>query len=340
MVRPDETSSLETTAGMFNYSYVVLTILLLLTAGATLVYYQNADIFADESGARWTPVVCLIGLCVSLVIFGMTYREATARIALQRKTMDLIEAQKQNKELLEIEQELRLTAERANSARDEFLAVVSHELKTPLNAIAGWTRILKTPGVSDETRETAIEKIDKNLRIQAAIVEELLNFSDLMSCGGKISKRPVVMREIFEEAVSSVNVAAFQKGVTLATDYTLDGERVMADPERLRIALVNILTNAVKFTPPGGSIQAAAYLSDGCVNCVIADTGPGISPEFLPYVFEQYKQSERFETRHHGGLGLGLTIAEHVVRLHGGSIKAESPGIGCGATFTICIPTS
>lgn len=340
MVRSDTKSSLKKTAGVFNYSYVVLGILLLLTAGTTLAYYQNAHVFADESGMKWTPVVFLIGLCISLVIFGMTYREATARMILQQKTIDLIEAQKQNKELLEIEQELRLAAERANSAKDEFLAVVSHELKTPLNAIAGWTRILKTPGISDETRETAMEKIDKNLRIQAGIVEELLNFSDLMSCGGKIARRPVIMRAIFEEAVASVTVAAFQKGVTLASEAKLDGERIMGDSERLRTALVNVLSNAVKYTPSGGSIEATAYMSNDCVHCVVTDTGLGIPAEFLPYVFEQYKQSERFETRHHGGLGLGLTIAQHVIQLHGGSITAESPGVGLGATFTICLPTN
>ena len=322
----------------FNYSYVVLSILLLLTIGATLVFYQNSILFEDETGTRWTPVVFLIGFCVSLLIFGMTHRDATARLALQQRTQDLLDAQEQNQELLEAEQDSRIAAERANLAKDEFLAVVSHELKTPLNAIAGWNRILKTKGISDETRETAVAKIDKNLRLQAGIVEELLNFSDIMSSGLTVVNKPVGVREIFESAVASVSVAAFQKGVTLVNEDRLDGEQVVGDKERLRIAIGHVLSNAVKFTPAGGSVEAKAFTSDGSVKCVIRDDGLGIPPEFLPHVFEQYKQCEQASTRRYGGLGLGLTIAHHIVKLHDGTIEAESSGIGNGAKFTISIP--
>jgi signal transduction histidine kinase len=321
----------------FNYSYVVLSILILLTVGATVVYHQNSLMFADESGSRWTPVVFLIGLCVSLLLFGMTHRDATARFALHQKTRDLIAAQKENEALLEAEQNSRIAAERANLAKDEFLAVVSHELRTPLNAIAGWNRILKTRGVSDETRETAVEKIDKNLRLQAAIVEELLNFSDIMSSGFAVMSKSISIREVFEAAVATANVAAFQKGVTLVNDDQLDGEQVLGDEQRLRIALVNVLSNAVKFTPSGGRVEAKAYCADGCVKCVISDDGPGIPIEFLPHVFEQYKQSEHVSTRRYGGLGLGLAIASHILKLHNGTIEAESAS-GRGAKFTISIP--
>jgi signal transduction histidine kinase len=322
----------------FNYSYVVLSILILLTVGATLVFYQNSVIFSDESGTRWTPVVFLIGLCVSLLIFGMTHRAAAARLALHQKTRDLIAAQKENQALLEAEQNSRVAAERANLAKDEFLAVVSHELRTPLNAIAGWNRILKTKGISDETRETAVEKIDKNLRLQADIVEELLNFSDIMSSGFAVINRSIPIREVFEAAVATVSVSAFQKGVTLVNDDELDGEQVVGDQERLRIAIVNVLSNAVKFTPPGGSVKARAFTSDGSVKCIITDDGPGIPAEFLPYIFEQYKQSEHSSTRRYGGLGLGLTIANHIIKLHHGTIEAESAGNGGGAKFTISLP--
>jgi signal transduction histidine kinase len=323
-------------SAVFNYSYIVLSILILLTAGATLAYHQNSFMFADESG-EWTPVVFLIGLCVSLLLFGMTHRDAAARFALHQKTRDLIAAQKENEALLEAEQKSRIAAERANLAKDEFLAVVSHELRTPLHAIAGWNRILKTKGVSEETRETAVEKIDKNLRLQAAIVEELLNFSDIMSSGFAVVSRSISIRDVFEAAVATANVAAFQKGVTLVNDDKLDGEQVLGDEERLRIALVNVLSNAVKFTPSGGRVVAKAYFADGYAKCVISDDGPGIPAEFLPHVFEQYKQSEHVSTRRHGGLGLGLTIASHILKLHNGTIEAESSG-GGGAKFTISIP--
>jgi signal transduction histidine kinase len=325
-------------ASVFNYSYAVLSILLLITIGATLVYYQNSSAFSDDSGYRWTPVVFLIGLCVSLLIFGMTHRDASARYALHQRTLDLIAAQKENEALLAAEQESRISAERANLAKSEFLALVSHELKTPLNAIAGWNRILRTQGISEETRETALEKIDKNLRLQAAIVEELLNFSDIMTSGFTVIRKSVSIRDIFEEAVATVTEAAVQKGVTLVTDDELDGEQVLGDQERLRIAIVNVLSNAVKFTPSGGNINARAYHLDGSVKCVISDDGLGIPVEFLPHVFEQYKQSDHASTRRYGGLGLGLTIASHIIKLHQGTIEAESSGPGSGAKFTISLP--
>jgi signal transduction histidine kinase len=324
----------------FNYSYVVLAILFLLTVGATLAYYQHSAIFADETGTRWTPVVFLIGLCVSLVIFGMTHREATASISLQERTLALLEAQQQNERLLIAEQISRIAAEEANLAKDEFLALVSHELKTPLNAIAGWNRILKTEGVSEETRHTAVEKIDKNLRIQASIVDELLSFSDVMSRSSILEKSPVPVRELFEDAVNTVNVAAFQKGVSLIADDALNGQRVFGDGARITLAIVNVLANAVKFTPPGGRVEARAYESGGFIRLVISDDGIGMEADIIPHIFEKYRQSERASTRRYGGLGLGLTIAEKIIKLHNGSIDAESPGIGSGSTFTISIPSA
>jgi signal transduction histidine kinase len=322
----------------FNYSYVVLSILFLFTIGATLAYYQNALAFQDPTGARWTPVVFLIGVCISLLIFGMTHREATARVALQKKTRDLLRAQQENRALLHAEQQSRIAAERANRAKDEFLAIVSHELNTPLNAIAGWNRILKTEGISQETMATAVEKIDRNLRMQAALIEELLNFSDVMSSGLASINKPVSMRDLFEGAMASVSVAAFQKGVTLVNDNKLEDEQVVCDAKRLKLALVNVLSNAVKFTPEGGNVEARAFRENGTVKCTVTDDGSGIPPEFLPFIFDQYRQSEDPSTRHHGGLGLGLAMAERIVRLHSGKIEAESSGTGKGAKFTISIP--
>ncbi|PYT01946.1 MAG: hypothetical protein DMF63_03690 [Acidobacteria bacterium] len=334
----DRMPTTEPQSSVFNYSYVVLSILSLLTVGATLAFYQNALSFEDSTVALWTPVVFLIGLCVSLLIFGMTHREATARLALQKKAHDLLKAQEENRALFRAEQRSRIAAEQANRAKDEFLAIVSHELNTPLNAIAGWNRILKTNGISEETRETALEKIDRNLRMQASLIEELLNFSDVMSSGLKAINKPVIMRELFDRAVASVSVAAFQKGVTLVKDDELKEEQVLCDAKRLELALVNVLSNAVKFTPEGGSVEARAFRQDGSVKCTVTDDGSGIPPEFLPFVFDQYRQSERPSTRHHGGLGLGLALAERIIRLHSGRIEAESSGTGKGAKFTISLP--
>ncbi|HKP68998.1 MAG TPA: ATP-binding protein [Pyrinomonadaceae bacterium] len=325
-------------AELFNYSYIVLGILFMLTVGATIAYYQNAHLLAGDAAVRWAPVVFLIGLCISLLIFGMTHREATTRATLLRKTFDLIDAQRENKKLLEAEQESRKVAEQANHAKDEFLAVVSHELRTPLNAIAGWTRVLRTPDISGEAREAALEKIDKNLRMQASIVDELLNFSDVMSTGPNLALRPLRIHDVIEEAVDSASVAAFQKGITLDVDLELGETRIKGDHGRLKLAIGSVIANAVKFTPAGGHISVTGCSCDGEVKCVVKDNGLGISPEFLPHVFEQYKQSEVPSTRHFGGLGLGLTIAQHVLQLHNGSIEAASAGAGGGSTFTIHIP--
>ena len=325
-------------AALFSYSYIVLGILLILTIGVTVAYYQNAHLLAGGGAVQWAPVVFLIGLCISLVIFGMTHREATARASLFRKTMDLLEAQHENRKLLKAEQEARRSAERANHAKDEFLALVSHELRTPLNAIAGWTRVLRTSGLSSEAHETALEKIDKNLRMQASIVEELLNFSDVMSSDPNLSLRPLCISDVIKNSVDSASVAAFQKGITLDVDLELSDVRIQGDYDRLQLAIGNVISNAVKFTPAGGHISITGCACDGEVTCTVKDDGPGIPPDFLPHVFEQYKQSEVASTRHFGGLGLGLSIAQHVLHLHHGSIEAASSGAGGGSTFTIRLP--
>jgi signal transduction histidine kinase len=275
---------------------------------------------------------------VSLLIFGVTYREISARRFLHQKTIDLIDSQKANEKLLAAEQASRIAAEQANLAKDEFLAVVSHELRTPLNAIAGWNRILKTPGVSEDTRRTAVEKIDKNLRLQTGIVEELLNFSDIMSSSLVFDRAPLQVRGLFQEAVASAGDAARQKGVVLVESDTLDGECVLGDRHNLKLAITHILNNAVKFTPTGGSIEAKAYAESGALKFVIKDTGIGIEPDAMTHIFDEYRQSERASTRHYGGLGLGLTIAEHIIKLHHGTIEVFSAGIGQGSTFTITIP--
>jgi signal transduction histidine kinase len=193
-------------------------------------------------------------------------------------------------------------------------------------------------GISDETRQTASEKIDKNLRIQTGIIQELLSFSDVMSSGLAAIKKPVRMGDLFNSALESVSVAAFQKGVTLSSENGLDDEHVMCDPRRLNLALVNVMSNAVKFTPGGGTIDVRAFRENGFVKCTVTDDGSGIPADFLPFVFDQYRQSEGPSTRHHGGLGLGLAIAERIIRLHSGRIEAESSGTGKGAKFTISLP--
>ena len=322
----------------FDYSYVVLAILMLLTAGSTLAFYKVTASLDTEAGRVWTPVVALIGFCVSLLVFGATYREIQARKVLQKKTTDLINAQKQNNKLLAAEQASRAAAEQANLAKDEFLAVVSHELRTPLNAIAGWNRILRTDGISDITKRTAVEKIDTNLRHQTRIVEELLSFSDIMSSGMNVDASLLKAHGVIAEAVAYVSVPAFQKGITVVEKDTLDSECVNGDRQKLKLALTKVLTNAVKYTPEGGNVDVTAFCDEENVMFVVKDTGVGIEPDAMTHIFDQYRQSEDATTRRYGGLGLGLTIAEHIVKLHKGTIRAESGGSGTGSKFTITIP--
>jgi signal transduction histidine kinase len=321
----------------FGYSYLVLTILLLLTVGATIAYHQDVGMFRHNS-VGWTPVVFVIGVCISFLIFGLTHRDSVVRRELEARTRELTAIQKQNEVLLEAEQKSRRAAEEANRGKDEFLAVVSHELRTPLHAITGWSRVLKTDGLSDEERARAISKIDKNLRIQAAMIDELLNFSEIMSGGLAVITKPIVVREVFDEALEAADAEARRKGVTLVTKNSLEFERVLGDKARLRLAIAHVVANAVKFTPAGGSVETDTYVSDDWVKCVVSDTGSGIPPEFLPHIFEQYTQSENHATRQFSGLGLGLTLAERIVQLHHGKIEAASSGVGKGATFTISLP--
>jgi signal transduction histidine kinase len=222
--------------------------------------------------------------------------------------------------------------------KDDFLAIVSHELKTPLNTIAGWTTILKSDHLSASTKETALQKIEKNLRLQAKMVEQILSFSQIMAEDRPLSLAPVSASEIFAKAIRAIEPAAAEKSVAFSSSNELNGQMINADPETIGMALGNILSNAVKFTPSGGMIQARALSENGDVRFVVEDNGSGIEPDFIPHVFEHYKQGAEPATRSYGGLGLGLAITKHIVDLHGGSVETASEGLGRGAQFTVSIP--
>jgi signal transduction histidine kinase len=268
----------------------------------------------------------------------MTYWEASARVKLQRTAAELFEMQKQKEQLYEDEQRSRLAAEQANTAKDEFIAIISHELKTPLNAIAGWTRILKTHDISESTRETALVKIDKNLRAQAGLVEQLLTYSDIISESVNIEAEQVSIGELIDEIIVEVAPVAKEKDIEMVSRNNLNGETIGGDGERLKIALLSIFTNALKFTQPGGRIETDLSKTDDAICLIVKDNGRGIPVEFMPYIFEQYKQADTPNIRDYGGLGLGLTISKHIVKLHGGTIDAESEGKGKGSKFLITFP--
>jgi len=231
-------------------------------------------------------------------------------------------------------------AEAASRAKDEFLATVSHELRNPLNAILGWSRVMLEEGeqLTPERRRKGLEVVARNAKAQVQLVEDILEVSRIVSGKLRLATAPLDVRSVVDASLDTLRSAANAKGVTLDTAFTNDPGSIVADEDRLQQILWNLLSNAVKFTPRGGFVRLEARR--GCDEVVIAvhDTGEGIDPTFLPFVFDRFRQADGSTTRRHGGLGLGLAIVRHLVELHGGTVKADSRGAGAGATFTVTLP--
>jgi PAS domain S-box-containing protein len=241
-------------------------------------------------------------------------------------------------EMYEEQSRLREQAEEASRAKDEFLAIVSHELRTPLNAIVGWTGMLRTRKIDEETRARAIETIERNARSQAKLIEDLLDISRIITGKLRLNVQPVELSSVVGAAVDVIRPAAAAKDIRLQVVLDSEAGPVSGDPERLQQVVWNLLANAVKFTPKQGRIQIRLQRLNSHVEVTVSDTGQGITPEFLPYVFDRFRQGDSSFTRKHGGLGLGLAIVRHLVELHGGSISAYSGGEGQGSTFTVKFP--
>jgi PAS domain S-box-containing protein len=232
----------------------------------------------------------------------------------------------------------RTQAEDATRLKDEFLANLSHELRTPMNAIIGWTHLLKSGRLDESQRVRAMESIDRGARSQAKLIEDLLDVSRIVSGKLSLTMTPVDLRAVLSAALDSQRPAAQAKGVNLELAGDSADIAVIGDVGRLQQVFLNILTNAVKFTPSGGRVRVTLDRSAESACVMVDDTGEGIAPEFLPYVFDRFRQADGTSTRNHMGLGLGLAIVKHVVEMHGGSVKAESAGLGQGARFTVVLP--
>ena len=232
----------------------------------------------------------------------------------------------------------RALAEEANRLKDEFLSTVSHELRTPLTAILGWVQMLKTGNLPPEKYARALATVERNARAQAQLIEDLLDVSRIMSGKLKLEVEPVDMCLVVEAALDTVRPAAEAKGIRLQTALDSTG-RVMGDAHRLQQVVWNLLSNAVKFTPKGGRVQVLVERRDSSVEITVADTGPGISSDFLPHVFDRFRQADASSTRKHGGLGLGLSIVRQLVELHGGGVQVFSEE-GKGASFVVRLPIS
>jgi PAS domain S-box-containing protein len=240
--------------------------------------------------------------------------------------------------LYELSQREKTKAEMASRTKDEFLATVSHELRTPLSAILGWAHLLMRTGLNDTVRIQAIDCIERSAKLQSQLIEDILDVSRIITGNLRLNHAPVDMAEIVNAAVESVQLTAESKGVQLQVFIDPVTRLVNGDVVRLQQVVWNLLTNAIKFTPTGGQVQLILERSEPDVRIVVSDTGQGISADFLPYVFDRFRQADGSSTRRHGGLGLGLTLVRHLVELHGGTVEASSQGEGRGSTFVVTIP--
>jgi NO-binding membrane sensor protein with MHYT domain/CheY-like chemotaxis protein len=279
---------------------------------------------------------CVLGLALIASVFDARL-EANARIlAMSQATA----AERQ--QLLERERIARDQAERLSALKDEFLATLSHELRTPLNAMLGWAGMLQR-GVKDEaTFKRGLETIERNARAQGQLIDDLLDMSRIIAGTVRLDVQTVDPARIVEAAVGTVHPAAAAKAIALRTDLGRHAGalplEVRADPGRLQQVLWNLLANAVKFTPPGGSVQVQLGRDGGDAVIRVIDSGIGIASDFLPYVFDRFRQQDASISRQHGGLGLGLSIAKQLVELHGGTIAVDSAGPDKGTTFTVRLP--
>jgi PAS domain S-box-containing protein len=240
--------------------------------------------------------------------------------------------------LLERERSARTEAERANHIKDEFLAILSHELRSPLNPILGWATLLRKPNIDSKMLSKGLKIIERNALLQVQLIDDLLDVSRILRGKLHLNMVAVNLRDAIAAALETVRLAAEAKNIELQTQFDLSEGLVLGDAARLQQIVWNLLSNAVKFTPAGGRVAVCLRRCHEQVCIEVNDTGKGIKPEFLAHVFDYFRQEDGTITRQFGGLGLGLAIVRHLTEMHGGTIAAESPGENCGATFTVCLP--
>jgi len=242
--------------------------------------------------------------------------------------------------LFERERAARVEAERASRLRDEFLATVSHELRTPLSSVLGWTQVLRRSFDDEPVRAQALDAIERGARAQVRLIEDLMDTSRIISGKLRLEVQAVELEPLIRAAVETVRPAAEAKGVRMEWVLAERGGAVMGDPARLQQVFWNLLSNAVKFTPRGGRIEVRLEWVESRAEIRVSDTGRGVAPQFLPFVFDRFRQEDSSTTRHQGGLGLGLAVVKHLVELHGGRVWAQSPGEGLGSTFSLQLPVA
>jgi signal transduction histidine kinase/CheY-like chemotaxis protein len=280
-------------------------------------------------------VLGVLSLCF-LAGSGRHYEDSDRRVAeeLARRAGLAVE----NAGLYQSAQDARSETEAASRMKDQFLATLSHELRTPLNAIVGWSRLLRSGRLDEDDVKQGLDAIDRNTKIQAQLIEDLLDISPIISGTLRLDIQQVSLAEVIDAALATVMPAADARGVRILKMFDSLAGPVTGDPARLQQVIWNLLSNAVKFTPNGGRIHVLLERVNSHVEITVTDTGIGIRPEFLAFVFDRFRQADASTTRRHGGLGLGLSIVKQQVEMHGGTIRAKSPGENLGSTFTVALP--
>ena len=285
----------------------------------------------DDSGA---PIRSRDGRVVGVVL---VFRDVSER---RRGELERRDAALERERLLEAERAARGDAERASRVKDEFVAMVSHELRTPLNAILGWTQLMVAPAASADVIARGLDVISRNTRLQAQLISDLLDISRIVTGKLRLDIEEVNLASVVADAIDTVQQDADEKRIVINRDLNANVGTIAGDAARVQQIVWNLLSNAIKFTPEGGQISVRLRKADLDAKITIADTGVGIHPDFLPHIFDRFRQADQSITRRFGGLGLGLSIVKHLVELHGGSIVAESAGTGRGTVFTIILPSS
>lgn len=262
---------------------------------------------------------------------------ASANVALSAEIAERVRIEQDRVSLLQREQAARLEAEAANRMKDEFLATLSHELRTPLNAIIGWAHVLGQTSGDRATVQRGAEVIRQNAAAQAKLIEDILDVSRVVGGRLVLDFRAVQMRGVIEDAIESLVPAATAKGIHIER-LLISGTQVLGDRDRLQQVVWNLVSNALKFTPKGGRVEIELREEEGDIAVRVSDTGIGIPADFLPFVFDRFRQADSSISRRHSGLGLGMAIVRHLVELHGGTVSAESEGEGKGATFRLLLP--
>ena len=307
-----------------------------LRAGKRIEHYETVRVTKDgrliEVALTISPLRDQTG---EIVGASKILRDVTERKRIERELQGLLAERNQ---ILASERAARSEAERLSASKDEFLALLSHELRTPLNAILGWTQILRSGSVASANFEKGLAVIERNVRAQTQLVDDLLDMSRIISGQMRLEVQPVMPFAFVQGAIESARPAADARGVRLEAILDPAAGPVSGDANRLQQVVWNLISNAIKFTPGGGHVRVTFERVNSNIEICVADSGIGIRPDFLPHIFERFRQADATPTREHGGLGLGLSIVKHIVELHGGTVEANSDGEGQGATFRVRLP--